>query len=270
MHGDSATVEHAAEAVAKLAGLKAKLVGDHALLVDEEGNIHLYIFKREELPRLGLYGYYAAHFIEVWEGEKLGEGLREVVEKDPYLSLAAGALLALGERIVRVGRVVGKYGDPHVSRFFETRSLQVIRETVEVGSAVAAPRAAPGGYEWRPPREACGEGVVGYLDGFWVSFRGPRIGFVKGLYIFENCQLIAGEEVYGDMLDLEERRVGDLLLKKIPYRLATSLLESSEAECCGYKVIEMYGPESWETPLWKRVYDRFEVVVRPLLFRAKA
>jgi len=263
-------VREAAEAIARSLGLRVRWAGDHALLVDGEGSVHLYVFAREALPRLGVYGYYAAHFIELWEGGRLAEGLREVVEGDPYLSSAARALLALGERVVRVGRLVGKYGDPHVSRFFETQRLQVIRETLEVGSAVMAPRVAPGGYEWKPPREVCGGGVVGFLDGFWVSFSSRRIGFVRGLYVFEDCRLVAAEELYESMEDLEERVVGGLALKKIPYRLAASLLDASEAECCGYRVVEVYGPGSWETPLWKRVHDRFEVALRPLFFRASA
>lgn len=256
----------AAESIAGILGLKAVKLGDHYALVDEEGGIQLYVFAREPLPRLGLYGMYAAHFIEVWEGERLAEGLREVVEPDPYLSAAARALLGLGEPVVRVGRVRGKYGDPHVSRFFETRSYQVIRELVELEGYAAAPRLAPGGYRWQPPREVCAGGLTGYLDGFWVRFSSRRIGLVRGLYIFDNCELVAGEREYEGMGDLEERRVAGVELKKVPYRLAVALLEASEAECCGHVVKEVYGPASWETPLWKRVYDRFEVVVRPLVF----
>lgn len=264
------TLELAGEIMAQALKLVARKSGDHLLLVDEEGEVHLYLFRRRSLPILGLYGYYAAHFIEVWEGERLAQGIKEVIEQDEYLSKAAKALLGLGEAIVRVGRVRGKYGDPHVSRFFETRNFQVIREVLEVGGAAAVPRVAPGNYEWNPPREVCESGVVGYLDGFWIRFSKRRIGFVRGLHLFVDCKLVLSQAEYESMGDLEERMFGELLVKKIPYRLAASMLNASEVECCGYTVKELYSPSSWETPLWKRVYDRFEVSLRPLHFQRSA
>ncbi len=41
-------------------------------------------------------------------------------------------------------------------------------------------------------------------------------------------------------------------IKKIPYRLAVSLLEDNETKYCGYKVLEIPGEESWEVPIWKK------------------
>ncbi|MEM0226969.1 MAG: hypothetical protein QXP94_03410 [Thermofilaceae archaeon] len=262
-----AVIERVAEILARSLKLNFKLEGGYALLFDGAGRIQLYLFEREPLPRLGLFGYYAAHFIELWEGERLLEGYREVVEGDALMAAAARVLLGVGEPVVRVGRVRGKYGDPHVSKFFETRRFQIIREVVQVGTASIPPRIAPGDYAWDLPDEVCSGGVVGYLDGFWVTFTSGRIGFVRGLSVYRDCRMVAGRAEYESMGDLEEREISGLRLKKIPYRLAVSLLNASEAECCGFKVTEMYGPESWETPLWKKVYDRFEVVLRPLLFQ---
>jgi len=52
---------------------------------------------------LGLYGYYAARFIEIWENDLLSKGLNTIKREDPFLEQVIKALAAAGYEIVRVG-----------------------------------------------------------------------------------------------------------------------------------------------------------------------
>lgn len=252
--------------ISYICGFESEVDGDKARLIDSAGNIQLYIFPRANIPRLGLYGMYAAHFIEVWEGDSLETGKKAVIEGDEVLSCVYRALRSFGEELVRVIRLQGKYGDPHISLSFETVSFQVIREFIVLGEIRFLPKLKSGGYVWRTPQtQAClGHGLYGWLDGHAVRFTRRRIGFVRGLYIFKDCKPLADARLYEDMEEFEERRVENVFLKKLPYRLAAMLADSSEACCCGYRVREAVGG-IWETPLWKRVYDRFELVVKYLV-----
>ena len=99
-----------------------------------------------------------------------------------------------------------------------------------------------------------------------LHFSSKRIGFVRGLTLFRDCRVIAGEEDYNKMEDLEEKKLGEVVLKKLPYRLVAKLSSTGSAECCGYRVIEVPGEKAWETPIWKRVYDRYELQLRYVIF----
>lgn len=254
--GSSDAVCHAAEAVASRCGLEVWCIGDKALLLRGD-EIAAYLFPREELPRLGVYGYYGGHFVEVWEGGRLGEGLR-VALRDPVVSCVYMGLLGLGERAVRVIRLRGKYGDPHLSLSLETRRFQLIREYIVSVGSTSLPRVKPGEYAWSSTaREPCREGVYGVLDGVWVEFSGARLGFVRGLTVYRDCRRVAGREEYEGMRAFEERELGGVLLVKIPYMVAASLVDSNEAVCCGFRVRIGYG--GVEAPLWRRAGERFEV-----------
>ena len=263
-------VYNAASILARLLGLEAGQHGNHFVLY-RDGEIILYVFSKAHLPRFGLYGYYAAHFIEIWENDLLSKGLNTIKREDPFLEQVVKALAAVGEEIIRVGRLRGKYGDPHVSIFLETRHLQVIREYMDLGGVRANPRLNLGGYSWRfwskPSRAFCNEqGVTGWIDGVLLHFSSKRIGFVRGLTLFQDCRVIAGEEDYNKMEDLEEKKLEDVVVKKLPYKLVAKLSSTGSAECCGYRVIEAPGEKAWETPIWKRVYDRYELQLRYITF----
>ena len=95
--------------LARLLGLEVRQRGNNFVLCRDD-EIILYVFSRVHLPRLGLYGYYAAHFIEIWENDLLSKGLNVIRSEDPCLEQVIKALAAVGEEIVRVGRLRGKYG----------------------------------------------------------------------------------------------------------------------------------------------------------------
>ncbi len=249
-----------AEAAARACGLGLECRGGYAVLIRGDA-IEAYIFPREDNPRLGIYGYYGGHFVEVWEKDKLYDGIREVVYRDPVLRCISKALLGLGEAIVRVIRLRGKYGDPHVSLSFETGRTQVIREYIVLDGEYV-PRIRPGEYAWRR-EEKCGEGVYGLLDGVPVRFKEGRIGLVRGLTVYKDCGVLCGERLYGELGVFEETIVDGLICKKIPYSVAADLSLRDETSCCGYMVkVSLRG---WETPLWRRVADRYEVIVLKLL-----
>lgn len=145
----------------------------------------------------------------------------------------------------------------------------MIREVLEVSNVVTVPRIMPGGYEWTPLHEVCENGVAGYLDGFWIRFSKWRIGFVRGLYLFIDCKPMLSQAEYESMEDLEEKKFDKLLVKKIPYRLATSMLNTSKAERCGYIVKELYSPHSWETPLWKKFTIDLKLLYGRFIFNAQ-
>jgi len=247
-----------AEILAERCGLSTRCLGGYAMLVEGDG-VAAYVFPREELPRLGVYGYYGGHFVEVWEGKGVESGV-EILRRDPVLSCIYRALLGLGERAIRVMRLRGKYGDPHLSLSVETRGFQVIREYVVGLGGATVPRIRPGGYEWRKARDIpCGGGLYGLLDGVWVRLGGGVIGLVRGLEVYSKCRLVAGRSLYEAMAPFERRRVGSLELVKIPYSVAASLARSDEAACCGFRArISVAGAE---TPIWRKVADRFEVRV---------
>lgn len=239
-------------------GLEVACVGDKALLLRGE-EIVAYVFPRESLPRLGVYGYYGGHFVEVWEGERLREGLRSVVEGDEFLRCIHRVLLGVGEPAERVIRLRGKYGDPHVSLSLETRSFQVIREYGVVGGRRFSPRVRPGRYGWGEERGLClGRGVYGVLDGVVVVFSGRRVGLVRGLTVYSGCKRVAGQEVYEKLGEMEVYSAGGLEFLKIPYRVAASLADRDAVFCCGCKVKVGLGGV-WETPLWRRAGERYEV-----------
>ncbi len=261
-------LEEVSNLISKICGFEKEVEGNKARFIDNAGNIQLYLFPRANIPRLGLYGIYAAHFIEVWEGERLEEGKKIVIDKDDVLSCVYKALRSFNEKLIRVIKLRGKYGDPHISLSFETNNFQVIREFMVFGNIRFLPRVKSGGYVWRKPKvQGClGDGLYGWLDGHIVRFKKNRIGFVRGLYVFKDCKLVADIALYEDMREFEEKDVEGIFLKKLPYRLAAILVDESEVCCCGYKVAEVFDEEAWETPLWKRVYDRFELVVKDLVF----
>ena len=243
--------------ISKRFGWAFNINGEYVVFIDS-GRIQLYVFKPSGNPIRRVYGFYATHFIENYEGENLKKELRKLGELDETFKEVVEFLSRFGFKLLRVSKSVGKFGDPHVSLFASFKEFEIVRELLWYGTGkyYLPYYGKPVKLSIKPiekPKSYLK--LQGWIDGYWLDLSDfKRIGLVRGLRLYW-----FGKEVnveYEKLLDFEVRKIDDFEIIKIPYRVVVELSNSSKYVEDSIKVLKIGSDKAWATPIWEKLVEK--------------
>ena len=93
-------LDYIAKLISLKFGWKPTKIGEYVILV-EDNRVELYIFNRGDNLIRRVYGYYSTHFIDVFEGNRIKEGLERIGSIDRKFKEVVEYLMGFGFKLIR-------------------------------------------------------------------------------------------------------------------------------------------------------------------------